>query len=527
MFKILVSDPLAEEGLEILRKEEQFQVDVKTKLSEEQLKETIKDYDALVVRSSTKVTKAVIDSGVKLRVIGRAGVGLDNVDADSASIKGIIVMNSPAGNTMSTAEHAMSLILSISRNIPQANASMKSGVWDRKKFMGVELYNKTLGIIGLGRIGAEVAKRSLSFGMRVIAYDPYLSVEKARQLGVGIVDLKKLLAQSDYITIHTPLTDDTKYLISDEAFKLMKFGVRIINCARGGIIEEAALERAIKSGKVLAAALDVFEEEPTKNVSLVGLEQVVATPHIGASTEEAQLNVSIEIAEQVRDALLGRCIRNAVNVPCVEPEMLKNISPYINLAEKMGTLIGQITDGRTQEVKVRYNGEFTRFDLSSVSIALVKGLLTPAVGDTVNFVNALVIAKERDIDVIESKSTHIEDFANTISLELKTDKMNSSITGTLFTNKDPRIVKINQFFVDAVPSGYMIIISNKDVPGIVGNIGTILGKNNINIAGMTFGREKPGQNAITVLNVDSFVSREILQQLKDASNIWDARLVKL
>ena len=527
MYKVLVSDALSEEGLKVLKDEKELQVDVKLKLTPDELKAIIKDYDALVVRSSTKVTKDIIDAATKLKVIGRAGVGLDNVDAEAASKRGIIVMNTPAGNTISTAEHTMSLILSLSRNIPQSNASLREGKWDRNKYMGVELYGKTLGIVGLGRIGSEVAKRAASFGMKIIACDPYLTVERALDLGVELVDLKEIIKQSDYITIHTPITDETKHMFSDEEFAQMKPGVRIINCARGGIVDEAALLRAIKSGIVAGTALDVYETEPPKDFSMFKSEKLVATPHLGASTEEAQVNVAIEVSKQVVDALLGRGIRNAVNVPSVDPELLKVIRPYIELSEKMGLLISQLTEGRTREVKIQYSGDIVVHDLAPVTIAFLKGFLTPILQETVNYVNASFIAKERGIKVIETKSSQMEEFSNLILIDIQTDKAKISVAGTLSPRKDPRIVKINNFYVEAIPSGYMLILSNIDRPGIIGQIGTILGQNNINIAGMTFGRIKEGGDAITVLNVDSKIPDDVMKQIRSAKNILGAKLIKL
>lgn len=526
--KILVSDPLAEEGLKILREEKDLQVDVKLKQPEDVLKEIIKDYDALLVRSETKVTAGIVEKASRLRIIGRAGVGLDNVDVDAATKKGIIVMNAPEGNTISTAEHAMSLILALSRNIPQANVSLKQGEWNRKKFMGVELYGKVLGIVGLGRIGKEVAKRALSFGMKVIAYDPYLPEEKAKQLGVELVELEILFKQSDCITFHVPLTDDTKYMVSEKEFKMMKKGVRIINCARGGIIEENALAKAVQDGIVQGAALDVFEKEPPADSPLLKLDNVVVTPHLGASTEEAQINVSIDIARQVRDALLGRGVRNAVNFPCVEAQLLNLLQPYISLAEKLGAIHTQITEGHIKEVRIKYIGEIlSNCDTQPLSVALIKGMLTPILQETVNFVNAPFIARERGIKISETKTTEIEDFASVISVEVTTDKARNLITGTLFANNSPRIVKINDFYVEVIPQGFMLLLYNWDKPGVVGNIGMILGRNKINIAGMTFGREKAGGRAITVLNVDNAVSEGVIRQLRQTENILDAKLIKL
>jgi len=527
-YKILISDSLSKEAIEILEKEKDLKVDVNTKLTPEGLKKAIKDYDALLVRSSTKVTKDVIDSGDKLKIVGRAGVGLDNVDVDAASKKGVIVVNTPGGNTISTAEHTFSMMLALSRTIPQADLSMKKGEWERKKFMGVELYGKVLGIVGLGRIGTEVAKRAMSFEMRVVAYDPYLSFERAKELGIESVDLNNLFKQADYITVHTPLTDETKHIISDKQFEMMKKGVRIINCARGGIVDEEALIKAIESGKVAGAALDVYEEEPPKKDSkLLKSDKVVLTPHLGASTEEAQVNVAIDIANTVRDMLLGRCVRNAVNMPCVDPEVFKVIEPYLNLSEKIGSIITQIVEGHIKKVKIRYVGDILKYDLSPFTVSVMKGMLTPILQETVNFVNSLVIAKERGITVVESKTAEIQDFASLIIVEAETDKSKSLVAGTLFTKVDPRIVKINEFWVDCTPEGNMLAVFNRDVPGIIGAIGTIFGKNNINIASVSFGRDVKGGNAVSVWNVDSDVQKKVLDDIKRAKNIQEVKLIKL
>lgn len=526
--KILISDPLSEEGLKILKDVKDFQVDVKTELKPDDLKAAIKDYDALVVRSATKVTREVIEAGVKLKVIGRAGVGLDNVDLEAATQKGIIVMNTPQGNTISTAEHTMSMILALSRNIPQANASTKKGEWKRSKFMGVELYNKILGIVGLGRIGSEVARRALSFGMKILAYDPFLSKEVAESLGIEVVELKALLEAADYITVHTPLTEETRHMISGKEFALMKKGVRIVNCARGGIIDEAALVGAIKEGKVQGAAMDVFEKEPLMPESeFLKLDNVVVTPHLGASTEEAQVNVAIEVAEIVRDALLGKGIRNAANYPCVEAEVYKILEPYINLAEKLGVFASQLIEGRFQELNINYSGEIIQYDLSPLTMALAKGVLSPILKETVNFINATALAKERGIRIKETKSSKEGEFVTLVQLEIKTDKETRRVAGTLSPNKQPRIVKVDQYYVELSPFGEMIVIQNWDKPGIIGNLGMLLGKHNINIAAMTFGREAPGGKAITVLNVDSPVSAEIMGKIKKLENILTAKEIKL
>jgi D-3-phosphoglycerate dehydrogenase len=394
--------------------------------------------------------------------------------------------------------------------------------------MGVELYGKTLGIVGLGRIGTEVAKRALSFGMRVVAFDPYLSFEKAKALGIESVSMEELFKQADYITVHTPLTDETKHAISDKQFGMMKKGVRILNCARGGIVDEAALVKAIESGKVAGAALDVYEDEPpAKESKLLKLDKVIMTPHLGASTEEAQVNVAVDVANTVRDILLGRCIKNAVNMPCVDPEVFKVIEPYLKLSEKIGSIITQVVEGHVKKVKIRYVGDILKYELSPFTVSVMKGMLTPILQETVNFVNALVIAKERGISVVESKTAEIQDFASLIIVEVETDKARSLVAGTLFTKTDPKIVKINEFWVDSVPEGNMLFVFNKDVPGIIGEIGTIFGKNNINIASVSFGRDVKGGNAVSVWNVDSDVPKKVLDDIKSAKNIQGVKLAKL
>lgn len=527
MIKVLVSDALSEEGLKVFRESKELTVDVKTDLKPDALKEIIKDYDALVVRSATKVTNEIIQAAKKLKVVGRAGVGLDNVDLEAATQKGIIVMNTPAGNTISTAEHTFSMILSLSRNIPQANASTKKGEWKRSKFMGVEVYGKTLGIVGFGRIGSEVAKRALSFGMKILAYDPFLSAEVAESIGVEIAELKKVLQEADYITVHTPLTDETRHMISDKEFALMKKGVRIINCARGGIIDEAALVKALKELKVAGAAMDVFEKEPlTAENELLKMDNVIITPHLGASTEEAQINVAIEVAEIVRDALLGRGIRNAANYPCLEAEVCKILNPYINLGEKLGMFAAQLVEGRFQELVINYSGEITKYDLSPVTMALAKGVLEPILKETVNFVNAVSLLKERGIKLRESKSAQEGEFVNLVQLEIKTDKEIKKVFGTLSSNKQPRIVKIDDYYLELYPIGEMVFIRNSDKLGLIGSLGTLMGKSGINIAAMTFGRDEQGGKAISVLNVDSQVSPEIQDKIRELENILTVKVIR-
>ena len=394
--------------------------------------------------------------------------------------------------------------------------------------MGVELYNKTLGIVGLGRIGSEVAKRSLSFGMKILAYDPFLSLEVAEALGIEVVELKELFVRSDYITVHTPLTEETRHLISTKEFAIMKKGVRIMNCARGGIIDEVALAAAIKEGKVAGAALDVCEQEPVSPENeLLKFDNVIITCHLGASTEEAQVNVAVEVAECVRDYLLGKGVRNAANYPCLDAEAFKLMEPYINLAEKLGSFSSQLIEGRLQELNLRYSGQVAQYDTSVLTMSLVKGLLSPIMQDTVNFINSIALAKERGIKITESRSSREEEFVNSIQLEIKTDKESRVICGTLSPNRQPRIVKVDGYYVEVTPKGEMIVIQNWDKPGIIGNLGTLLGKHNINIATMTFGRQEEGGKAISVLNVDSQVSAEVLDSIRKLQNIITVKVIRL
>ncbi len=527
MFKILVSDSLSDEGLKILKENNAFQVDVKTGMKPEELKEVIKDYDALVVRSATKATKEIIDAAQKLKVIGRAGVGLDNVDLPAATERGIVVMNAPAGNTISTCEHTLSMLLALARSIPQASASTKKGEWKRSKFMGVELYKKTLGVVGLGRIGREVAKRAQSFGMKIKGFDPYLSKDVAQQYGIEVVELEELLKTADFITVHVPLTDETNHMISEKQFALMKKGCRVINCARGGIIDEAALIKALKDGIVAGAALDVFENEPpAADSELLKMDNVVVSCHLGASTEEAQVNVAIEIAECVGDFLLGRGIRNAANYPNIDAELYKALQPYILMSEKLGDFAGQVAEGRINEVEINFCGDITHYDTSALTMALMKGMLYPVLKETVNFINAVPLARSRGIAIKQTKTQDAE-FVNLVSVTVTTDKMKKTVAATLSAKREPRIVKIDDFYVEAAPEGYLLVMKNLDVPGIIGNVGSLMGKHKINIAAMVFGRHEPGGIAVSILNVDSPVSPEVLEQLKKIENIREVKLVKL
>lgn len=524
--KVLISDSISQKGIDILTRAG-LEVDVKTGLSPEELKACIGDYDGLIIRSATKVTAAVIEAATNLKVIGRAGSGLDNVDKAAATKKGIVVMNTPGGNTITTAEHTIALMLSLARQIPQAVASMKEGKWDKKRFMGVELYNKTLGIIGIGNIGKQVAKRAIGLGMNVIGYDPYLSEENAGEIGIKKVELTELFRTSDFITIHTPLTAETKNLICSKTISIMKDGVRIINCARGGIVNEADLYEALKSGKVAGAALDVFEKEPPGNIPLLKLDNVLCTPHLGASTKEAQENVALAIAEQVADYLINGVIRNAVNFPSIPAEQVARLQPYLSLAEKMGGFASQVFEGAATDITIEYRGEASELNTAPITVALLKGYLTPILEETVNFVNAPMIAKERGIEVKEMKSSEAGDYHNMVVMKIKVNGEVNTLTGTLFSKRDPRIVRINNFPVEIVPEGNMLFIYNNDRPGVIGSIGSYLGKNNINIARMHFGRESAGGMAISVVSIDTPVSDKQIEEIKKMPNIISVKLVNL
>jgi len=525
--KVLIADHLSQDGIDLLKSEDGLSVEVKTGLSPSDLAAMIAPYDGLVVRSATKVTAEVIAHASRLKVIGRAGVGLDNVDVNAATKRGIICMNVPGGNTISTCEHAWSLLMAMARQIPQADAHVRAGKWERSKFVGTELHGKTLGIVGLGRIGSEVAKRAQAFGMRVLAYDPFLVPERVQQLEVQVVPFAQLLRESDFITVHTPMTAQTKHLIGAKELAQMKKGVRLINCARGGIIDEAALHQALVSGTVAGVALDVYETEPPVDNPLLKLPQVVCTPHLGAATAEAQLNVAIEIAKQVADCLLGRGIRNAVNMPSIDGAALKVLEPYVRLGERMGSLASQLLKTQISEIRVTYVGEVTAHETAPVTLAILKGVLEPMVGDSVNYVNASFIASERGVKVVEAKANRSEEFANLIAIDVRSDGANLLVQGTLSARREPRIVTIDRYNVEASPTGYMLVLKNHDRPGLIGQLGTVLGEADINIAGMTNGRDAPGGTAITVINVDNEIPEKILAKVKTLKHVIDATLIKL
>lgn len=525
MARVLVSDPIAQEGIDILKKA--ADVDVKTGMPKEELISIIKDYDALAVRSETKVTADVLAAAKNLKIIGRAGVGVDNIDVPEATRRGVMVVNSPGGNTIAAAELTMALLMAMARNIPAATASLQSGEWKRSKFVGVELYSKTLGVVGFGKIGREVAKRSLAFGMEVIATDPFLSEEAAARAGVKLVELDDLIRRSDIITLHLPKNPQTANLIGDAQFAMMKDGVRIVNCARGGIVDEAALAKAIESGKVAGAAIDVYSSEPpAPDNPLIGLARSVTTPHLGASTEEAQINVAIDVAEQIVDVLAGRPARSAVNMPSMSPDEMSLVAPYMRLAEAMGTLAVSITEGGGQMVECSYFGDIARADTNPITRAALVGFLNPSTPENVNYVNSLLLAESRGVRVEETRSGAHAEYMDLMTVKFTTDRAVREISGTVFGRGDIRITSIDGFAIDVVPQGRVIVSEHEDKPGIIGSVGQILGSHKINIAGMHVGRQSRGQRAVMVLSVDDPVPADVMKKLEEIEGLEKVRLVE-
>ncbi|MCY7283226.1 MAG: phosphoglycerate dehydrogenase, partial [Cyanobacteria bacterium CAN_BIN43] len=482
----------------------------------------------LMIRSGTCVTQAVIDAGKQLRIIGRAGVGVDNVDVPAATRRGILVVNSPEGNTVAAAEHAIAMMLALSRHIPDANQSVKSGKWDRKSFTGVEVYKKTIGIVGLGKIGAHVAGIARSMGMRLLAYDPFLSSERAEQLGCQLVELDFLFREADYITLHLPKTPETFHLIDAIALEKMKPNVRIINCARGGIIDEAALAEALQQGKIGGAALDVYEEEPLGESALRSLgKDLILTPHLGASTEEAQANVAIDVAEQIRDVILGLPARSAVNIPGLRPDLMEKLRPYLQLAETLGNLVSQLAGGRIESLTVKLQGELATNESQPVVVAALKGLLSHALQERVNYVNASIEAKERGIRVIETRDASVKDYTGSLYLSAKGSLGEHSVSGAILGDKEIRITSINDFPVNVPPNRYMLFTLHRDMPGIIGKIGSFLGGYNVNIASMQVGRKILRGDAVMVLSIDDPLPEGILAEITKVPGIREAYAVTL
>ena len=526
--KVLISDNLAPVGENILR-EAGLEVDIRTGLSPEELAAIIPAYDGLVIRSATRVTAEILEAAANLKVVGRAGIGLDNVDVAAASKKGVIVMNAPDGNATTAAEHAVAMMMALTRNIPQATASMKEGKWEKKKFQGHEVTGKTVGIVGIGRIGRIFAERAQGLKMQVIAFDPHMTKEQVEKIGAEQVSLNELCRRADYISVHVPLTPDTKHLLGAEQFALMKSTTMLVDCARGGVVEEQALYEALQTKKIRGAALDVFEVEPTtlENCPLLSLDNFICTPHLGASTAEAQENVAVAIAQQVANYLLHSTVVNAVNVPSVSADVLARIGPYITLAEMLGTLHMQIAKGGVEEINIEYCGDLAEQTTGSVTVAFLKGLFTPILKEAVNYVNAPLIAKDRGIRVVESRTARSDDFLNLLVVRVKTGEGENVLAGTVFGKKEPRLVRFNTFRLEALPQGPMLLVYNNDVPGVIGRLGLTIGEAGVNISRMTVGREQDSGRNIILLNTDSLVSRELLEQVRTLDNVNDAMVLDL
>jgi len=530
--KIIICDPISPKGIALLQQRPEFNVVVLPKrLSEAELLPLVADATALVVRSETKVSKKVIEAAKQLRVVGRAGVGVDNVDIDAGTQHGVVVMNTPGGNTVTTAELTFTMLLSLARKVPQAYASMAAGKWDRKQFLGNELYGKTLGVLGLGRIGSEVARRALVFGMRVLGYDPFLTEARAKAMGIELVaDLDDVYRDSDFITVHMPLTDDTKYLIDEAALAKTKKGIRLFNCARGGIIKESALIAALKSGHVGSAGLDVFEDEPlAEDSELRKLPNVVLTPHLGASTAEAQDAVGVEVAEQIADVLNGGVIRNAVNMPSIDATALKVLSPYLDLGAKLGALVQQIAPSQIAKLRITYSGKIVDLDANSVTRSIQRGYLKRISGEEVNFVNAPFMLQRLGIQAEVVKSTGDSVYNEAIFVEAIAPDGNAySAVGTLAgKSNEPRIVEINGRDVEVAADGKLLVLENLDKPGMVGTVGTILGKDGVNIADMSLSRITPGGTAYMVVRVDNEPSANARAEIKGNPAIKLAKFVQL
>ncbi|MEE2678712.1 MAG: phosphoglycerate dehydrogenase [Myxococcota bacterium] len=526
MPKVLVSDSLAPRGLEILEQSPGLEVDYRPGIDAGELLAAVADAHGLVIRSGTKVTRDVIDAAAELQVIGRAGIGVDNVDVAAATARGIVVMNTPGGNNITTAEHAVALIVALARHIPQATASMKSGQWEKKQFVGVELYNRTLGVVGLGNIGRIVADRARGLGMKVVGHDPFLTEQAALKLDIERVNFGELLARADIVTLHVPRTKETQGMLGREAFAQIKPGALVVNAARGGILDEAALLEALDSGRVAGAALDVFEEEPPPaDHPLVAHERVICTPHLGASTEQAQVNVAIAVAEQVRDFLCHDVIGNAVNVPSISREMLGEMAPYLELAVKLGRFQGQLCRGSIEEIEVEYSGAAADLNVAPMTVAVLKGLLESAT-DQVNMVNAPVLAQQRGIKVVESKSNRLSDFASAISTRVKGDA-ERLIVGAIFHGGQPRLVRLDDFMLEAIPEGPTLLLHNHDRPGVVGKVGSVLGEAGVNIARMQLALSRERSEACMLVNIDTPPPDRVLAELAGLDNMISAQLVDL
>jgi D-3-phosphoglycerate dehydrogenase len=523
--RVLATDGVSEKGLIALYNNPEIKVDILKTMPEDELIKIIGDYDGMIVRSATKVTEKLLAHAKKLKVVGRAGVGVDNIDLKAATNKGVIVVNAPDGNTIAAAEHTMAMMLALARKVPAAAAKLKEGVWNKKAFLGVELRNKTLGVIGLGRIGSAVARRAMAMEMGILAYDPYISAENAANLGVKLATLEDIYINADFITVHMPLTKETRHMINGESIAIMKDGVRIINCARGGIVDEEALYEGLKSGKVAGAALDVFEKEPNTESPLYEFENFIATPHLGASTIEAQINVAVDVSKEIADYLQGNMVRNSVNIPSLSPKVYAKVRPFLDLAEKLGNFHSQLLTGRIKRIEVIYGGEIAKYDVNPITTILVKGILDPILQETVNFVNANIVARNRGIEVVQTTQDIDQDYNNIITVKVVTDQIERTLSATLLLGNDPRIIGIDGYRIDAKPKGHMLVVPHTDKPGIIGKVGTILGEHNINIAGMQVGRHQQGGIAVMVMSVDTSMCKETLDKIAKTDGIIEVKLV--
>ena len=525
MPRILVADPIGAEGVELLKT--RADVDVKTGMEPPELLAVIAEYDGLVVRSETKVTKEVIETAKLLKVVGRAGIGVDNIDLDAATSAGIAVVNAPTGNTVAAAEHTMALMLALSRNVPSAHQSLKSGEWKRSAFMGIEVRNKTLGICGLGRVGSEVARRSQSFEMRLVGYDPFVSPDYASRMGIELVSLEELLVQADFITLHTPLTDGTRHMISGDQVALLKPGARLINVARGELVDEQAIIDGLESGQLGGVALDVFAQEPPQNTELVGHPKVVVTPHLGASTEEAQREVAIEASEQVLAVLNGEPARNTVNAPFVAPEVHAVLASYVPVATIVGKLLTHLAVGQFLGITISYEGEIAEHDTRSLQAAVLAGLMEPITTGQVNLINALVLARERGLNITEQHNTSAPEYSSIVSATIETTEGKITLAGTSLRN-EPHIVKIDDYWLDIVPTTpYMLFVDNQDQPGSIGAVGMIAGAHNINISFMEVGRLALRGRAMMVIGLDDPVPAEVIEEIQNLGHIFNVRLAHL
>ncbi|MHB9133279.1 MAG: phosphoglycerate dehydrogenase [Armatimonadota bacterium] len=531
--RVLVSDPVSEDGLRALLDDPGVEVVMKTDFTPEQLAIAIADYDGLIIRSQTKVTAEILANADRLKVIGRAGVGVDNVDVPAATRKGVVVLNSPEGNTMAATEHTWALLLSLARMVCPADASMQLGKWDRKKFTGTELYGKTLGVIGMGKIGAAVARRGQGFEMDVVANDPFITQERAAQLGIRLLPLEELLKTADFVTIHVPKTKDTADMLNAERLAMMKPTARLINCARGGVVNEQALADAVLNGTIAGAAVDVFSTEPPVmdnplvKAAMTGCVNLLLTPHLGASTEEAQIKVAVDVAEQIRDYFTGIPARSAVNMPALAPELLARLKPYMTLMEKLGKFHGQLITGAVSSVEVSYNGEIIDENTTPLVPALLQGLFSPILGAGINSVNARFIAEQRGVEIKEVKCTEACGYASLISVTVNTETGAHTIAGTLFGPDNPRITRVDDYWVEMAPEGMFIVSYHQDRPGIIGAVGQILGAHDINIAGMQVGRQQVRGNAVMVLGVDEPPTEKVLDKIRKIEGVGSTHLVEM